>query len=573
MKRILIGILASIGAFFVMIMIGVLSFAALSTKNAPVELPEKIVLTLTLDQGLPESHSPQSLLSALDSGGMGLTVHQMIQTLDQARLDKRVQGIAVDIQDGDFGLASVEEFRSAIERFRRSGKFAFIFADTLGQRPAMAEYFLASAFEQIWMQPMGELAITGFATEMPFARGAFDKLGIQPEMMHVGKYKSFPEMFDRREASPENREMTLDMLSQLNGIFIKSVAKDRAMKPELVTEFMTDSPLTSDRALAAGLIDSIGYRDEFDSYLEQLTKGGQAIALEVYHQNGPRPVPGEKFALISVSGALMNQADGQGMGQHTAIAEDIVQAIQAASEHKKIKAIIVRVDSPGGTPLAADMIRRAIELARTHKPVIVSMANTAASGGYWMSINADKIIAQPTTITGSIGVFGGKFNAKGLWNKLGVNWQSFPEDGQQDMWSPNQPFSQKSQAKIRQTMETTYASFIAKVSQGRHLKVAQVEALAQGRVWTGAQALTHGLVDALGGVDVAIDMARQQAKIPPEKNVVLEPFPKQPSLIEQLMQLVGSGAPMHMIGASIAQAFVASLNVMMLQSAIPTIQK
>jgi protease-4 len=571
MRKILTGIFAGIGLFFVLIILGLVFLASRGHQHKPQQLPEKIVLMLELDDGLKERTTPQGLMEAIEPSSRQLSLQQLVQTLDQARLDQRVLGLAVNVYDGDFGLASVQELRNAVQRFRRSGKFAYFYADTLGQQPAMAEYWLASAFDQIWLQPMGDLAITGFAAEIPFGRALFDKIGVQPEMQHVGKYKSFPESLMLTEASPENREMTEELLSILTRQFETDITQTRKINQAELQVLMQQSPIDSREALKAGLIDSVGYRDEFDTYLEQKTKGGQPVTLGDYYENGPRAVPGEKMAIIHAVGALVNASSKAELMPDSVAAEDVVDAIQEATEQKHIKAIIVRVDSPGGTPLAADMIRRAIVLAKQRKPVVVSMSNAAASGGYWMSVDADKIVAQPTTMTGSIGVFGGKFNAAGLWEKLGVNWQAIPENGQQDMWSVNRPYSEASRTKMQAMMERTYEAFVAHVAAGRHMDKARVQELAQGRVWLGEQAKDNGLVDALGGVDTAVGLARDLAKIPASRMVNLEQFPKDLPLFEQIMQMLTQGSPLDMIGVYIRNAVTESLQSM-LQTSVPKIK-
>lgn len=571
MKKVLLSVFAGIGIFFVVMILLTVGLVSIGHKHERAELPDKMVLMLNLDQGIKEGNEPQGILSVIEQGRAAMPLEQVVQTLDQARLDRRVQGLAVSVREGDFGLASVQELRNAVQRFRRSGKFAYIYADTLGQKPAMAEYWLATSFDQIWLQPLGELAITGFSAEMPFGRAVLDKLGVEPELQHVGKYKSYPEMLMRTESSPENRAMTEDMLAVLTSQFVGDVSQTRHIAVQNLQHLMQDSPLSSDQAASEGLIDSIGYRDEFDSYLEQTTKGGEPVELAFYHQNGPRPVPGEKMAIINVVGVLGSQGDPGVMGETAVAAEDIVQAIQDAVDQKNIKAIVIRVDSPGGTPLAADMIRRAISLARELKPVVISMSNTAASGGYWMSVDANKIVAQPATLTGSIGVFGGKINIAQLWQKLGVNWEKMPQDGQQDLWSFNRPYSDVSRAKIQKLMQSTYNMFVTHVAKGRSMQKDRVEQLAQGRVWTGSQAMSNGLVDALGGMDVAVNLARDLAKIPTGRSINLEPFPKGLTLFEQLMQMLDGGAPLNMMGAWMQKAVTSSLQTF-LQAAVPAVR-
>ena len=563
MRKILWNICAGIGIFFITVVVLIVVVVMSGHKPERAELPDKIILTLSLDQGLPEQSVPQNVVTALEQGENILSLQQIIQTLDQARLDQRVQGLTVNLRDGDFGLASVQELRGAIQRFRRSGKFAYVYAETLGSHPAMAEYWLASAFDKIWLQPLGELAITGFAAEIPFGRVALDKLGVEPELLHVGKYKSYPEMLMRSASSLENRAMTEDMLRVLTRQFTRDVMQARHMSLKELERGIADSPLGARQALAGKLIDSVGYQDEFDGFVEQKTKGGEPVDFSFYQQNGPRPIPGEKMALIKVLGGLATQNDTGPMAHDAVIAEEVVQAIQDAVEQKHIKAIVIRLDSPGGTPLAADMIRRAIALARERKPVVVSMSNTAASGGYWMSVDANKIVAQPATLTGSIGVFGGKINLAGVWRKLGVVWESFPENAGQDMWSLQRPYSQNSREKVQRRMQETYDVFVGHVASGRKMKRSQVEELAQGRVWTGEQAKENGLVDALGGMDVAVTLARDLAKLPIGRSINLEPFPKEKTLFEQLMDMLDHGAPLHLVGVWMRETIASSLQSML----------
>lgn len=569
MKRIIIGIFASIGFFVVAMIVLVISIS--SVRREKPDLPNKIVLSVSLDDGLSENEVPRGILGAL--ARPPLDAHHLIQTLDRARLDQRIVGMVVHLDQGLEGLATMQEFRQAVQRFRRSGKFAYVYADSLGETPAMAEYWLASGFDQIWMHPTGDLAITGFAAELPFLKTFLDKIGVQAEIQHAGKYKSYPEMGMRSEISPENKEMTESLLHSLQGDFVHDVAEGRHLPQEEVQKLMNEAPLTSDQALLAGLIDSIGYRDEFDNYLEQTTKGAEAVPIEAYQENGPRSVPGAPMALIQVAGALTTAPEEEALPGDIVSAEAVAGAISDAAADKDIKAIVVRVDSPGGTPLAADMIRRSIELATTEKPVVVSMSNAAASGGYWMSVNANIIVAQTTTLTGSIGVFGGKFNAAALWKKLGVNWEMISENGHGDMWSVNRPYSAESAAKINAMMQKTYAQFIRRVSLGRHMPEEKVEELAQGRVWTGAQAVQSGLVDQLGGLDIAVAKAKDLAKIAPQKNVTLLPYPKPLTPFEQLLRLTQQDFPFGLLGSEIQKSVKAALGSFLTSSPIGVLQK
>jgi protease-4 len=564
MRKFLIGFFAVIGFIVVAIAVIMISFASTKQDRKNREMPSHMVLTLDLKGNLDEATVQPSVLDTLSEPVP--TLQDIVQTLDLARQDSRIVGIAVHLDEGQYGVAMIQELRDAIARFKRSGKFAYIYADTMGDSPAMGEYWLASSFDEVWLQPLGEVAITGFSAEIPFARDLLNKLGVEPEMIHQGKYKSFPESIMRNSISPENREMTTALLDELQTQFDKAVLSTRKIDANKLHELMSQAPISSDAALKAHLIDKIGYRDEFDAYLEQKTGGAEAMEFADYQNDGPRGVPGEKIALVNVLGALTNVQKEDAKSGDVVSASEISEAIQDAGNQSDIKAIVVRVDSPGGTPLAADMIRHAIEVAKQQKPVVISMGDTAASGGYWMSCDADKIIAQPGTLTGSIGVFGGKVNLQELWKKLGIHWDEIGDSDNNSMWSMNQPFSDKAKAKIETSMEKTYSLFINHVATGRNMKPEKVQEIAQGRVWTGSQGLKNGLVDQLGGLDTAMASAKDLAKIPSNHPINLEIFPKPLNPIEQLVQMIKQGVPFHLLGASIQDG----LNKVMSQKLLAT---
>lgn len=565
MKKFLIGFFAIFGVLVMAVAVIGFSVMSIQKDRKVKDLPDRMVLTFDLEGELQEANPQPTVLDSLSAPL--LTLQDIVQTLDLARQDARVKGIAVHIEQGEYGVAAIQELRDAVAKFRRSGKFAYLYSDTLGNSPAMKEYWLATAFDQIWLQPLGELAITGFSAEMPFTKDLLDKLGVEAELLHQGKYKSFPETVTRNTISPENRAMTQSLLASLQKQFDHDVVTTRRMKADRLHGLMMESPIIAADALSAGLIDAVGYHDEFDNYLEQKTGGALPVEFDDYRANGPRAVPGDKIALINVLGALTNVAKEQARSGEIVSADDIGNAIEDAGNTPAIKAIIVRVDSPGGTPLAADMIRRSIELAKSRKPVIISMGDMAASGGYWMSVDADRLIAQPGTMTGSIGVFGGKLNLQKLWEKLGVRWDAVGDPDNASLWSMNQPFSEKARAKIERSMARTYHQFITRVSTGRRMSPEKVESLAQGRVWTGEQAHRNGLVDRLGGLDVAITAARDLAKIPATRPVNLEIFPKPLNPLEQLFQMLKQGAPFNLLGAAFADRLTQTMQQKFLTAA------
>jgi protease-4 len=567
MKKLLTIFFVSIGVIVTSVVALAVAAALFKAQRAPQNLPDRMVLELSLDNGLKEA-PPRANLPALLGQPPAFTLQQIVRALDRARLDSRVAGLSFHMTGGDYPAASSQELRDAVLRFRQSGKFAALYADDLGSGKSTTEYRLASAFGEIWLHPLSELAINAYAVEIPFARGLLDKIGVKGEIQHAGKYKSYPESIMRSSASDDNAEMTKSLLNDLQVQLEKDIAAGRKIEIAAVRNLIAEAPIAAEDALKAKLIDRLGYYDEFEAALEQKAEGAENVDLALYGILTARNAPGQKMALINVNGALTTANGAQAMAHDIVSAEEIVEALRDAAEEPSFKAILIRLDSPGGTPLAADMIRRAIELARAQKPVVISMSNTAASGGYWMSVAANTIVAQPSTLTGSIGVFGGKIDVSELWEKLGVNWQRFPEDASTDLWSINAPYSVASSAKRQAAIDRTYAQFLKIVANGRKMKVADVEQMAQGRVWTGAQAKELGLVDTLGGLDTAISAAKALTKIPENAPVALILLPKPLTPVEQLVQLLGGGGlPLRLMKAE-AQA---SLDALFL-SAAPTIR-
>jgi protease-4 len=559
MKKFLLSFFAAIGIFFVIVITGLVTVSAWRGNHAHTTFPNKIVLSMVLDDALPETPSETDLLSLLGHEPPPQTLYSRIQTLDLARHDSRVTALVVHLTSADAPLGSIQELRNAILRFKRSGKKTYLYADDLGGGPATADYWLASAFDEIWVAPMGSVAPTGFAIELPFVKNLLDKVGVKGEIVHAGKYKSYPETIMRAGASNENRDMTRDILGHLNGVVAADIAAARHIKPATIDTLMRDAPFEAVDALIHGLVDSIGYRDEFENYLEQITDGGESVPFEDYQQFGPQSPTGDKIALVHVSGTLTMATAEEAMMNDIASADAISDALAMARDDDAVRAIVVRVDCPGGTPLAADTVRRAIHLARAKKPVVVSMGSVAASGGYWLSTAANAIVAQSVTLTGSIGVFGGKLQLENLWKKLGVTWERFYTGADPSLWSLNTPYGPSARAKMDASIAATYDAFISRVATGRNMEPDAVRKIAEGRVWTGEQGLQNGLVDVVGGLDVALSTAKSLAKIPARHNVTLDVLPKPMGAMEQLIHMMQSGFPTDLLGIAIQDSLTKTM--------------
>jgi len=511
--------------------------------------PDKYILTYTFKDKLAEVAEGPSLSAPLlhDQHTFG----EVIQNLTDAAKDPSVKGFVAKLEDEGMSPAQLQELRDTLTIFRAAGKSAYIYADSYGG--SMGAYYLASSFGQVWLQPVGDVAMNGVAAEVPFFKGILDKAGVDAEFSRKGTYKSFPESFTLTGMSPANREMTTGMVNDLAGQFIAGIAASRGMEPGAVKQLINDAPFSGEEALKLKLIDKLGY---YDQMLEEakrkvgIKSEGGTLALQDYDfPNAPKTKM--KIALIVGAGDIVSYGEGNDMA-----ADKIAKAFELARKDKHVVAVVFRIDSPGGSPEAAETIRHAImETQQKGKPVIVSMSGYAASGGYWIAAPADKIVAEPATITGSIGVFGGKFVFAGLWQKLGVNWDSVAVGNNAEMFSVNTHFTAAQREKFEGLLDGIYKAFITRVAEGRHMTPAQVEAVAEGHVWTGSQAKQRGLVDELGGLDKAVALAKVAAKINPTQNIALKHFPEKETPFEIIFKIISgdedsNASIMSLIGIS-----------------------
>ncbi len=536
---ILTGVAVTAGVVFIAVSFG----GAMRNDVRPV-MPDKMVLTYTLKASLPETLDNDTL--SLDMLKRRMTYYDVVHALSAAARDPRVRALVVRLRDPALSPAQLQGLRAAVAKFRAAKKPAYIYAvDYGGSSSGLGDYYLATAFSKIWLQPVGAVSMDGVAAEVPFFKGLLDKLGIDAQILHEGIYKSMPESVTLSGMSQPARQMMTGLVGNLSGQIVAGIAADRKMTAAEVQNLVNAAPYTGRQALKLKLIDKIGFDDDLLAAAKQAAgKGAQSVRLQSYAESLRSVFPPDaekKIALIVGAGDIISYS-GQphlGFGGGAMAADKIVKAFRKARDDKSVVAVVFRIDSPGGAPEASETIRHAmIETEKAGKPVIVSMGGYAASGGYWIASAADKIVAEPATITGSIGVFGGKFVLAGLWKKLGVNWDSVSAGDNAMMWSANTPFTPQQAAQFQAMLAHIYHDFIARVAEGRHMTPAAVEAVAQGHVWTGAQAKKRGLVDALGGIDAAIALARQAAKLKPGEQAPLALFPPQKSPVEMLMDVL-----------------------------------
>lgn len=572
--RFAMGFFAAMGFAAMVMLVSALITYSKVVNYVPPPLPDSMVLTYTIDNKLVENVNKPSFTRPLLRPPT--TLHEVIRALSNARSDKRVKGFVARIDPAGLGLAQVQELRDAVKRFRESGKFALVFSEDFGGfGPGLGAYYLASAFDEIWLQPVGLVSITGLNAEIPFFRETLDKLGIEPLLDQRGSYKTTPESAMRSSMSPENREMMESLIGDLADQMTAAIAEDRKLSVQKVRSYIDQAPIREQPAVEYGLVDKIGYWDvlldtaqirgggeeegtkliSLTGYLFQSeterSHGGMKAFVHNYFDDTAYDggqISDKKFALVYASGTVVSSQAGTaldvpGLDEGKMSAKKIAAAIHEATEDEDIDVIIFRIDSPGGSPSASETIRHALQRAKKKgKKIVVSMSNTTASGGYWIASVADQIVAQPATLTGSIGVFGGKMVLRGLWDKVGLNWESVSYGDNAALWSMNQAYDAAERAKMDEMLDHIYAAFVERVAEGRGMTVAEVNRVARGRVWTGRQAEDAGLVDALGGLDKAVEVSKKLVGLTPEDKVLMVRYPAPKSMLEMFVELAMEGA-------------------------------
>jgi len=484
----------------------------------------QLILELDLTEGIAEE-PPSDVLSAV------LTMRRprladVLDGLRRARADDKVHSLVVKIGGRRIGLARVQELHAAVTEFRRSGKTTVAWGETFGEfSPGNAAYYLATAFDRIWLQPSGDVGLTGLSLEQWFYRGALDKLGLEYEVGKRYEYKSAADRLTEEGFTGPAREALEQLASSLTGQLTAAVAERLAVPPAQARELIDNGPYIAEEALERRLVDALGYRDEvYDEVRKSAGPGSHLLYLGRYHRSRSLaerarrlPEPAENVvALIHASGPIRRGRSGRGPLSGGAMGSDTVSAaLRTAAADRRVRAIVLRVNSPGGSYVASDTIWREVVRARqAGTPVVVSMGDVAASGGYFIAMAADAIVAQPGTVTGSIGVLTGKPVTASLLERVGITTDSVTEGAHADMFTTTRPFSKEEWSKINSWLDRIYADFTGKVASGRNMTQAQVHEIARGRVWTGADAAANGLVDHLGGLDDAVALARRKAMLP-----------------------------------------------------------
>ncbi|HQR45617.1 MAG TPA: signal peptide peptidase SppA [Thermoanaerobaculia bacterium] len=511
-----------------------------------VRVPRKTVLRLDLERAIPES-APEDPFAALRTEAP-LTLRDVTEVLERAGSDDRVAGLVARVGAAPIGLAQSQEIRDAVAAFRAKKKFAVAYAETFGEfGPGNGAYYLATAFDEIWLQPSGDVGLNGLVLEAPFVRGTLDKLGVKPEYGQRHEFKNAMNLFTDTQFTPAYREAEQRLLDSVWGQMMKGIAAGRRLSEEGVREIVDRGPVLGTEAREARLVDGLGYWDEVaDKVKARAGADADFLALPKYRDSAGSPYDEGKHTIALIYG-LGGVARGRGgyspvLGSWTMGSETVASAFRKAAKDADVKAIVFRVDSPGGSYVASDTIWREVARARkAGKPVVVSMGNVAASGGYFVAMNADRIVAQPATITGSIGVLAGKLVTPAMWEKVGVTFDQVESGANANFWNTSRSFSEAEWARFNAWLDRIYDDFTTKVAAGRKLPKDRVLEIAKGRVWTGEDAKARGLVDELGGLAAAVRAAKELAKIPAGDSVKLVEFPRKKAPFEALMARFGGG--------------------------------
>lgn len=541
------------------IFMGIAGVIASASSSKAVKIKPNTILYMTLDKPIVDRASDNPLESLnfttlKNEGQMGL--NQILKNIEKAKQDENITGIFMELSYIPAGMATVDEIRNALLDFKESGKFIYTYAETITQNA----YYLASVSDKIYMNPVGSIEVKGLRSQITFFKGALSKLGIEPLIFRHGKFKSAIEPFMLDKMSDANKEQTLTYVQSIWDHMVNGIGEQRGLTPDEINRIADNFEVRNTKdAARLKIIDAVRYRDEVIDELVELTGAKNAEKMESIKLAKYTNVEGEKshkkdtrkkIAVIYASGNIVSgKGDNQTIGSET-----IAKAISKARRDSSIKAIVFRVNSPGGSALASDVIWREAVLAKDTKPFIVSMGDLAASGGYYISCPADKIFASPVTLTGSIGVFGLMFNTQELMNKkLGVTFDGVKTNSFADLPNLTRTMSAAEKEIIQQGVEEIYETFISHVGQGRAMTTQAVDEIGQGRVWSGANAIEIGLIDEFGGLNDAIKAAAAAAGLEDYKTIDL---PKQPDFLEELIKELSGDVQTRLLQNELGESYL-----------------
>jgi protease IV len=533
MKNFLIGLVLGLllcGLILVVLVFAAVRFAG-SYANRPVSVADGSTLLLDLEGDVPERLPAEIPIPVLQNQ-TDLSLEQTWDTFRRAATDSRIRGILFEPHGLDIGWGKMEEIHDEIVQFRKSGKPIVTYL----RSPTAREYYLASATDKIFIAPEDSLDLKGLAAESLFFKQTLDKLGVQAEVIHAGKYKDAGDVLTRTSMTPETREVLNAILDQYYGNLIATVAEGRKKQPDAVRALIDDGPFLARDAVSSGLIDALGYEDQAVGEMQSRLKQSELkkISAKAYVK-GLAPAPGgRRIALIVGQGMITAGTGNETADDESFTGTGFIKLLKEVENDSSIQGVIMRIDSPGGDAVASDDILHEAKNLSKKKPLVISMGDTAASGGYYVAVTGDPIIAYPNTLTGSIGVIFAKFTLHGLFDKVGVDEQLLTRGRYADIESAYTPLSDAARQKLSGQIDSFYRAFVSRVAEGRKKPFDQIEPLAQGRVWVGAQAKDNGLVDQLGGLDRAVEVLKQQGHMAPSDRVTLVPYPGRRSVFDLL---------------------------------------
>ena len=530
-------VLALLSAAILISLAGVTLLWIVTSRQPSVA--EHSTLVLDLDTDLREA-SPEDVVRQFLAGRQPQTLATVVENLRKAKVDKRIGAVIITPSGLEAPLwGKVQEVRNAILDFRRSGKPAIAYLEYGDDRT----YYLASACSRIFLMPTSSLDLNGLASYELFLRGTLDKFGAYPDFLHIGAYKTAANMFTEKTFTPAHREMSESLNRDMFDQLVRGIADARKKSEGDVRALIDQGPFLADEAVRAGLVDDLAYYDQIDDKLKLPGGGRREINTREYANVAAKSLglnKGPRIALIYATGVIVSGESGYDAMSGGVLGSDtLIRHIRSARNDGSVKAIVVRVDSPGGSAVASDAIWRELAITRDQKhdrPLVVSMSNLAASGGYYIAMAAPHIVAQPGTLTGSIGIVAGKIVTGGTWAKVDANIEAVSNGRNAEIYSPARPFNDSERAELTTNLESFYKQFVEKAAKARHMSWDKVNAVAQGRVWTGRQAKDLGLVDELGGLDRAIAAAKQRARIPAESDVEIVVYPPRRHVYELIAE-------------------------------------
>ncbi len=533
-----------LGAGCLLVVLGVIIMVVLVRGLAAPSLPGEMVVSLRLAGPIAEVTAEDPFAELM--GDQATSLSNLRSALNRVAEDDRVRGLRLRIDSIGGGFATAQELRSLIARVGAAGKWTAAYMDTAGEfMPGNLVYYVASACDEVSMNPQGDLNLIGLSSRTLFVRGTFDKLGIQAEFPGRGDYKTARFMYTEKEFTPEQEEMTGWLIDSLMEELTEGIGDSRGMTAEEVRNLIDRAPFIGEESVEAGLIDRLEDWTSFNERLDERDPGAKEIGVRAYLQQSAKVHRGPKIAVVTGVGAIMRGSSGDSvnplLGGEIMGSETMAKAFRDVGDTPGVEAVVFRIDSPGGSAMASEIIRQEMLRVAAEVPVVVSMANVAASGGYWITCGAQRIVAEPVTLTGSIGVYAGHLNTSGFWSdKLGVTYGRIDAGTNANIYGELENWTDEQRAIIDRMLDRIYDDFVGRVSASRGMTPEAVDAIGRGRVFTGVQALENGLVDVLGGFDEALAEAKMLADIDPDTEVELVYFPRPMSWWQELTRKRGS---------------------------------